>query len=506
MKRIAAVLLFLSAPAIGQNWPKPSTQINTPVPCPVGSPCAGRSIAPYAAPLEYAGRWGDSTECGDNGQPNPRIRRFRTMRLDSARDLLWQIQGSQLAVYKLSTFVQRLVAGEQLLAGQARGNPLCSERFLGVIANWNAIRGEDPGFNVHAQDQLLDFDTDDRGYVYAARDPQAWIVLRFNAAGPSPSLDVVSQDWPQTSYPSHTVAFRSGTRYYLAAGSAATGMLYDVTNPSAPARVRPLAGFEDWAKVGDRIAFVSGGRLVMTSAAALAQGLAVAPITAPAGVAVTSVTVSGGGFVAAARAGGEPVQVWIEGSGWIGTGLRYLSGPAIRCNAYYCAMHGDETTGFNLRLFRLAAGSLAPVPLLSSGDRQAFALLYHNVNLAAASGYAASGRAGEPADIAFTAYGGRTVMLDALGSLADAWYIDGAAPAPVPVPAPQPPPAPAPPSTAPPASACPPGCMCVCPPIQQPSPPVVTPQPKPPTPAPQAPGCGILPPNCYCINNQVMCR
>lgn len=524
-------MLLRAAPVGAQGWPLPARTPNTPVPCPSGSVCAGRSIAPYPPPLQFLAVWLDSTSVRD-WQLKPRTLRARLLRIDPQHDRVYEIQGgSVIAAYKLSRLADRMAAGEPL---QSMWRPQgAGERFLAWDGGgWDVLTQPQcdndvpaPGclvlHNTDGNDRVQDLDFDDRGYVYVSADPFGWIILRYDGL----SFRNVWQDYPSTVSPNRVFSFRAGARYYVVAGYSASAALYDVTNVAAPVRVRDLPGVDEWAKVGtDRLAFISGGRLMVTTAAALAQGTP-ATIIKPSLGAMTSVTVSGAGFVATARYGGDPAQVWIEGAGWgtLTPGLRYQSGPWIRCSPYYCIVHGDEQDAWTMRLFRPIGGSLVPIPI-NTGTRPAFVLLYHNTNLAAASGYAAPGLAGEPADMAFVPHGGRTLMLTALSGLGVGWYLDGSAPGPaVPQPQPQPqpapvtPPAPAPTTPPPCPPSCPAGSQCV--PAPQPPTPTPAPQPPAPVPAPVTPpvvqpqptgspcdGRTALPRGCVCDRGRLLCR
>jgi len=262
--------------------------------------------APYPSPVTgYVGRYLDSTGTSSWQfiPPSlPRTYRAQMVKADADRDMLYMIiGGSTLVGQTLSTFADRVNAGP--LAEINRADPQ-GEEYLPFEKWVDADRS--PGWEtvlIDAQEMLLDFDFDDRGYIY----------LAYSSYG----FGIIDEDFQkiaQLIYPyidisaARVCTFRNGSSYYaLVSDGTSETNVYDVTDPSAPVSIFTLFGndgFRSAAKSTDnRIAFVvdNGQLRIHTPATILASA---APIyTSPATGPFRQVTTDGTNFYALGRNG-----------------------------------------------------------------------------------------------------------------------------------------------------------------------------------------------------------
>jgi hypothetical protein len=211
---------------------------------------------PFPPPVTgYVGRYLDSSSTPDFACC-PRTFRAHDVKAVPERDALYMIVGSTFVRQTLSTFVQRV-----------RTEPLQTESGPGVVRG--VFPGEkylafddwvdperSPGWTGTAccgQDQLFDFDWDDRGLTYLA-------YSSFGLGIVDENLDLVHQIDAGTLgiRPDRVVAFRSGGRYYVMASDNTIARLYDVTNPAAPVLVpsNPMFFFRGAARTSAFIALI----------------------------------------------------------------------------------------------------------------------------------------------------------------------------------------------------------------------------------------------------------
>jgi hypothetical protein len=242
-----ALLAFLifAIPLVAQNAPPPS---------PPPAPFTG-----------FLGRFLDSTSIQDYQGTN-RTLRADAIKFDRARDRIYmRAGGGYFVAYRLSTFISRLGSpfatgahGEKYLPFEMSVNPEA------MFSDWQTIA-------VDGQLRLRDFDFDSRGYIYLA-----YSIFGFGIVDLQGHLikQVTNQDYEPT--PRIAVTFAHDAHQYLIVSDAdSSSVLWDVTDPVNPQRVRPLGfGIASYAKnaTGDAIAIVvpNTTTLRIYSAAALA--------------------------------------------------------------------------------------------------------------------------------------------------------------------------------------------------------------------------------------------
>jgi len=116
---------------------------------------------------------------------------------------------------------------------------------------------------------LVDFDWDDRGYIYLSYDGNGFGIV--NASG-----QLQSQINFETT--NQIKVIPSGGHYYALVNAAGGTRVYDVTNPSSPQLIRTLAlPFTSIARAGDRVAVVTSAqdvRFFFSAATLIAGGAA----------------------------------------------------------------------------------------------------------------------------------------------------------------------------------------------------------------------------------------
>jgi hypothetical protein len=152
------------------------------------------------------------------------------------------------------------------------------------------------------QDQLFDFDWDDRGLTYLA-------YSSFGLGIVDENLDLIHQIDVGTLgiRPDRVVAFRSGGTYYVMASDNTIARLYDVTNPAAPVLVpsNPTFFFRGAAKTSAFIALIGPSPdattqaiWIFTPAALVAGGTPAFTLLATPGRSFRDITTDGTSFYA----------------------------------------------------------------------------------------------------------------------------------------------------------------------------------------------------------------
>ena len=231
VSRLAVVAVFAFA--------LPLTAQNTPQPTPPPAPFTG-----------YLGRFLDSASTPDFQAPNRTLRAV-AIKFDRAHDRIYlQAGGGYFAAYRLSTFISRL--GSPFATG-AHG-----EKYLLFDMSVNP---ESPGSGwqtlaADGQERLRDFDFDARGYIYLAYSIWGFGIVDFQ--GQLMHQVTVGTDDP---VPDVALTFASGGLQYLIVSDAqSSSVLWNVTDPANPQRVRTLGfAIASFAKngTGDAIAIVT---------------------------------------------------------------------------------------------------------------------------------------------------------------------------------------------------------------------------------------------------------
>ena len=281
---VFAVALCMSASASAQNWILPSKLPGTPVLCPPTICKNGAAwLAPYQQPMTtFVGRFLDSSAVGDSNRwPIATIRAAQVKSLPGS-DRFYLHMNASVAMYKKTSFINRLASGEML--GAATGFPRAAgsrgpdgvERILWPDATF-AAPFADSVWSIPMYDftpQLGTFDIDDQGYIYLAYWQYGFDIIR--------DVDVDFTPISQTA-PNFTPVFvitmkTSAGRYYaLLSDSLSKNALYDVTDRTAPIlQQAPGVGvFNDGSKnlAHNRIALVdSNGTVKIFTSDSLAIG------------------------------------------------------------------------------------------------------------------------------------------------------------------------------------------------------------------------------------------
>ncbi len=410
------VLLVAATSAVAQNYPFPASTPNTDVMC---SLCPGRETLltiGYPPVLRFVGRWGDAESARDY-QGNFRTARPKMARVVPARNRIYTILGSALAVYDTDRFFSRLNARPQEAMVPATQVPVSGgnrrdavfgppEVFLWWDTFFYAENGG--GWSTPFQDgqeRLYDFDWDDRGNVYLAYSVFGWGIVKDSGemGGWLPSI---SQTLGPT--PDHILSLKTSDGKYYAAVSDKTLpsllQIWDVQNPGAPVKQPDIAGrsFYLWAKdsSGLHVGIVeyTGGLSIFTSDGFVRTGTPLIHFEAGGGGTFRMITSDGTNFYAYGASDSGPFIDVISPSGNTYVETRY------RTNGYglpqgmhygdgYLAIYGGELAPvgtWNIRVYKVGPGTLAEIPfemaVPGNGNRQLpFWSMYYSAN--APAGY-----------------------------------------------------------------------------------------------------------------------
>jgi hypothetical protein len=481
-------MICCALPTFAQNWPKPSTAPDTPTRCvsPASAPglCGGQAtalVSSYSLPLGFIGRMLDSTGVREL-QPGFRTARARTTALVPLRDRLYEIVGSALFAYTLSTLPQRLASGEALVpvtmfGAQMRAVP---ETVLMPAAFFYAEH--EPNWSIDltdGQDRLYGLDADDRGYVYVAYQQYGWGALHDSGS----ALTSVHQELPRNGVepPYRVLSVQSAGSYYLIASSnvgSSSNVFYVGTSSAFAVERRADINvvFGGFAKARDgRIAAAcADGHLRFYTSDGIVTGSAALDIAPTAGP-FYSIDSDGTNFYATSQSGlgsGEPANAKLSIFTFAGgtynrtdidLGRPYGDQPNVRygTGGYVLVFgtegfrpngSGDSSFSRNLRLYKLSGTSIAAVPLLVGASmqggltREYFANAYHVTRFPGfvAPDMSGFGASNPPVDARVFETGGVAYLLASVGSLEDLYRLGTAAPPQPPQPCPTltPPPAP----------------------------------------------------------------
>lgn len=276
---IAAIFVILAGaePAYSQGYPYPASDRQAPsicTGCPgengAGEPNAGLKTYPFSSPIvDHVGRFVDSYLTNDY-QAYFRTARAKTVRIareqrGTAPPRVYIQIGSALTAYSLDRFFTTTLAKPMVPANEihpkaTRGG--APEKLL----QWDAFAYPEMDKawttpHTDGQDRLLDFDFDDRGYLYLATGPFGWGIVRDDGQTSGSMFQLIKQEAGTTSAyqisPAVIISLKVGIRYYaiVSQGTDSGRVVYDVTTPSAPASPRLYKGASDgirsWAKDED---------------------------------------------------------------------------------------------------------------------------------------------------------------------------------------------------------------------------------------------------------------
>jgi PKD repeat protein len=255
-------LLTASAPLFAQNYPNP-TKVGTPATVctgckgtnSAGQPNDGKPTYQYAAPLSaFVGRYNDS-----NVTQSVQNRGMRTLRAGKVRvastqrgtapPRVYMAQGETFAAYSVDSFFgtrlgSPLTAVNQIEApnGNFRWggrNPFETVLLFDAYfypesssSHWETPLADN-------QERLLDWDWDDRGYVYVAEDEFGWGIIKDTGETGVGQFSSVSQKLidPYVGAPATLFTLKSGTSYYtFVCDDRGTSPLskWNTTNPANP--------------------------------------------------------------------------------------------------------------------------------------------------------------------------------------------------------------------------------------------------------------------------------
>lgn len=276
---VALLLAIIVAPALLAGYPLPGSDKQATVMCTnclgnnfEGQKNAGKPTFPYSAPIvKHVGRMVDSSStkdiqsaavcCGPNHGPTGTVRANK-IRIGAGTNptRIYAKLGRGIGAYTLSTFfTSKLPGGMKSIAevanvGTSRSSASAPNEDLTVWdayiyaenytnAQWSSVYQHD------AQDVLLDFDVDDRGFVYSAYSLWGWGIHQDSGETGGVLLPVLKYTVESAAI---LTVFKSGSSYYLAVSehdAHPTHKIWNVTNPANPTFVRTVAhGLRFWTK------------------------------------------------------------------------------------------------------------------------------------------------------------------------------------------------------------------------------------------------------------------
>lgn len=291
---IAAVLLLVAnRNASGQNWPLPADAPKTDVPCETVSCAAsnqtGKKTIGYPESLKFVGRWLDSSSTAIRQYPfrTARSRMVRVVTMKNGQRRIYAIVGSALAAYNAESFFTRVTSRESLMPttsihtgniGAISGTPEVFLRwdrwfYAEGIGGWVTEAGD-------GYERLMNFDVDDRGYVYLAYDGFSWGIVHDDGGTGGGLMPNIYQQYPlvasaDLNSADIAISLTVGDRYYVAvSGKEGKTVLYDVSGLAAGQKPQRLTrsdqGIGSWAKSadGNTLAIVDGGGSLLIYATA----------------------------------------------------------------------------------------------------------------------------------------------------------------------------------------------------------------------------------------------
>ena len=311
----AAIVAFLAFPVAAQTTPPPIGVIPPPL-------------------TGYVGRYLDSGQTFELPSTPGRVMRARRVKIAADRGLVMMaLSGSQFGVYNLGSFAGRVAAGP--LSTGANGEKFLPPDIFRVVPESTAGWVTPP---TPVQEQLIDFDADDRGFYYLAYSVWGFAIVDSTGALviqlPSPPVN-----------PLVVLTLRSGAAVLaLVSNGAFATAVYDVTNPAAPVLLRTLPlGIHSYARLASGAIAVAAGSSdlkIYASGADLAAGNApVQTISPQAGMAYEYVATDGAVLFAAQMATTAPPFVTVVSQltplGGSFAEMRYAPVPIVSSNLQY---------------------------------------------------------------------------------------------------------------------------------------------------------------------------
>ena len=417
----------------------------------------GKPTYPYSDPLvNFVGRYVDSTDI--NNYQNIGIRTIRANKVRVSPDgqrlylgLGEAVGGYNLAKFFSTTLKQPLSSGTVLPLGQDAGWGYRPE-IEKVQKVDSLFYAESPfsGWTISVLDtqrMLLDYDSDDRGYVYATTLHFGWGISKD------------AQDGTHVKYvanirntnPSAIFGIKSGGQYYVIPSDSGQGTesleIYEFDAPATlpppggscncvtkvRTRTGPQHGILEWAKheQSQRLAVVnSDGHVRVYDYAGFISGAAPLADIAPATRrSLVDVTIDETGRVWIAE-DGEPNKANVihrlipSGNGYTQATLTPYSGPfsptRLHSAGGYIAVIGRDATGKDLALLKLDGNT--PKPLDTDHFFQKYYDFFSSIKPA---GHATpEWRYTSPTDVGIVESGNKTYLIAAFGGLGDVFEIE----------------------------------------------------------------------------------
>jgi len=389
VNRATSVLLLslaLVLPASAQRYVYPAKK--TPAPC---TNCLGKNAFgvanknlptwPYDVPfVRHTGRYVDSTTTGNVQNLGIRTVRAGTVRVNKARNKIYITLGEAVGGYPLDTFFSSVLARPMIpVSGLPVGKVPSGRLPLELVAKPDSLFYAESPFSgwvweaVDTQRVLTDFDSDDRGIVYAGTYQLGWGLARDLSRVSGVAMEYLVQVESTPHVANTVIALKTGGKYYavVSQNTAGAGMhtIYDVSRIPVPAagpqpivsrptaKQSPLwtlrnAGIVTWAKydASERLAILdTAGHVRIFDYAAFVNGGAPRVDFAPSSTAKQFTDL----------AFDESGVLWLAE----GPGARYASVPTI--NVLYRAAVSGAT--YVKAAFNAYGGAFAPQKIAAGG-------------------------------------------------------------------------------------------------------------------------------------------
>lgn len=448
MSRIQLILVLLLAgtSAFAQNYPLPASGSE---PAAVCTGCPGTNASgqsnnglptyPYNAPLDFAGRFLDSSSTGNVQNAGMRTVRARTVRTVPSRNRLYMQLGEAVFVYSLDTFFTTRLAEPMI--------PLNTLNFS-TIHGWGGRNGvyekvlwpdalfypecrdsEWVTVPVDAQRALHEYDLDDRGYLYAATVFMGWGIQHDDGRTNGSHLPFVHQDDDSPYYFYRLFVIRNGSSYFMVGSEQYPARLriLDVTNPAAPVLTGTRSGWFVSAFAKDEltqrlaIADNTGKLRVYSYAGFVANEAPLVEYAASSGNTFTDVTFDDSGNVWATEAPsfGTSGQLWkLNGATLAKTTYDYspaFAGAKLHASGGYVAVLGRSSDNrYGVRLFDVRGFNFSEIAIDD---------FFRNYYYRAPSGYAQQYMYAEAGGVYLVKQGTKTYLMMSAGGLGDVYEI-----------------------------------------------------------------------------------
>jgi PKD repeat protein len=436
-----------ATPLFAQKYPMPGKKNQPVVKCTgCGGANEGKPTYPYNDPLvAFVGRYVDSTDINNYQNIGIRTIRANKVRVSPDGQRLYLGLGEAVGGYNLNKFFtttlkQPLMSASSLPVGQDAGWAYRPEiEKVQKVDSLFYVESPFSGWTISTLDtqrMLNDFDSDDRGYVYAASLHFGWGISQDKQDG----SHMVYVENIRTTNPSAIFGIKTGGKYYVVPSTTDTSPptldIYEFNAPNVTkvvTRSGNAHGIVEWAKYerGQRLAILSmDGRVRVYDYASFISGAAPLADVAPAsGRRFVDVTIDETGRVWIAE-DGEPnkanqlYRLLPSGNGYSQQALNVYGGPfspaKLHAAGGYIAVIGRDNTGKDLALLKLDGGT----PKILDTDHF-FQKYYDYFSSIKPAGHATpEWRYTAPTDVGIVENGNKTYLIAAFGGLGDVFEIE----------------------------------------------------------------------------------